>query len=546
MILWFNKLVPFNNPQESYAYSYLSLCAADNKAKSYVMGIGEAIEGYELQDSGISIKFTKQVSGQSFCSLSLDSDKKALILDSIKRNFWLQMYLDDLPMWTALGEYNEVSDTTYIYTHYTFLVSYNNDRVILVKPSFQRPINIDTSERLQFSYSVSWMQTEVSFADRFSSYLDPGFFENNIHWFSIINSFVMVVLLCALVLLILYRTVSKDYDRYNSQEIEANEFAETKGWKQVAGDAFKAPEFLPFFAAAVSTGWQLVLLTLFGIFTSILHPMYSERGSLSYYLLMEYALLGVAAGSQLGSMYAQYKGKRWLGTALLTSAAFPCFVSLITCTLNIVAVVYSSSAAIPLLTILEVAALLIFVYLPLFLLGLVLGKRYRAKRPLGQRVNSIQSPILREKYMFNHPLVLILCGGILPFSSIYVEVYYVFTSFWNYKFYYVYGFTLMSFILFALSVACVAIVTTYSTLNSEDHRWHWISLLSSGSVGLYLYIYATYYYLFKTKMSGVFQFVFYFAYMIMGSAYLALVAGAIGYTASYCFVQRIYSNIKSE
>ena len=148
--------------------------------------------------------------------------------------------------------------------------------------------------------------------------------------------------------------------------------------------------------------------------------------------------------------------------------------------------------------------------------------------------------------MFNHPLVLILCGGILPFSSIYVEVYYVFTSFWNYKFYYVYGFTLMSFILFALSVACVAIVTTYSTLNSEDHRWHWISLLSSGSVGLYLYIYATYYYLFKTKMSGVFQFVFYFAYMIMGSAYLALVAGAIGYTASYCFVQRIYSNIKSE
>ena len=39
----------------------------------------------------------------------------------------------------------------------------------------------------------------------------------------------MVLLLCGLVLLILYRTVSKDYDRYNSQELESNEFVETKG-----------------------------------------------------------------------------------------------------------------------------------------------------------------------------------------------------------------------------------------------------------------------------------------------------------------------------
>ena len=30
--------------------------------------------------------------------------------------------------------------------------------------------------------------------------------------------------------------------------------------------------------------------------------------------------------------------------------------------------------------------------------------------------------------------------GVLPFGSIFIEMYFVFTSFWNYKFYYVYGF----------------------------------------------------------------------------------------------------------
>ena len=549
VILWFNKFVPFNNPQESYPSSHLPLCICDQNAPPpSIPSIGEAIEGFTFQDSGISIKFTKQISGQPLCSLFLTPSQKSLIIDSIRRDFRLQLYLDDLPMWTSLGEYNEASDTTYIYTHYTFLLSHNGPLLIQCKPGFQRPITLsmDSSEALHFSYSVTWVQTETPFAERFSTYLDPNFLDSSVHWFSVMNSFVMVFLLCALVLVVLYGSVAKDYDRYNALEIEANEFAETKGWKQVAGDAFKAPEGVEFFVAAVSTGWLLGFLSLFGIFTSILHPMYSERGLFSDCVVVEYAVLGGVEGCLLGSVYEQYKGKRWIGTAVLTASGFPCFVAVVVCTLNIVASGYSSSAVIPLVTIGQVSAFLIFVYLPLFSLGVVLGKRYRAKRPLGQRVNSIHSPILREKHLFNHPLLLIICGGILPFSSIYVEVYYAFTSFWNYKFYYVYGFTLMSFVLFALSVACVAIVATYSTLNSEDHRWHWISLLSSGSVGLYLYIYAAYYYLFKTQMSGTLQFVFYFAYTLAGSTYLALVAGAIGYTASYCFVHKIYSNIKSD
>lgn len=546
VVLWFSKLVPFDNPQESYSYSDLPLCTSSGNERKYVMGLGEAIEGYELQDSGLEIKFQESVLSQPFCERKLDEVSREKLIEMVKRNFWLQMFIDDLPVWSPIGEYKDSIEETYIFSNYTLLVSYNQDKIIQAKATLKDPVALNSLENIQLYYSIAWDTTDITFANRFSSYLDPGFFENNVHWFSIFNSFVMVLLLCGLVLLILYRTVNKDYDFYNSQENEISEFVETKGWKQVAGDAFKAPEFLPFFTTAVSTGWHLCFLTFFAIFTSMLHPMYTERGSSAYYLLIEYSLLGTVSGFQCGSMYTEYKGKKWFGTAIFTSFSFPMLILSIGGNLTLTATLYSSSAAIPFLTILEIGGLFFFLYLPLFFLGLMIGKRYRLKRPITQRINSIQSPILREKKFYNSPAVLITLGGILPFSSIYIEVYYIFTSFWNYKFYYVYGFTLVSFILFGLSVGCVAIVASYSTLNSEDYRWHWISFASPGSVGVYLYIYSVYFYFFKTKMTGYLQFIFYFSYITVGSIYVSLIAGAIGYTSSYYFVKRIYSNIKSE
>ena len=41
------------------------------------------------------------------------------------------------------------------------------------------------------------------------------------------------------------------------------------------------------------------------------------------------------------------------------------------------------------------------------------------------------------------PAFLIPLTGVLPFGSIFIEMYFIFTSFWNYKFYYVYGFMLL-------------------------------------------------------------------------------------------------------
>jgi len=135
-------------------------------------------------------------------------------------------------------------------------------------------------------------------------------------------------------------------------------------------------------------------------------------------------------------------------------------------------------------------------------------------------------------------------GGILPFGSIFIEMYFVFTSL--YKYYYVYGFMLLVYVILITVTICVTIVSTYFLLNSEDYRWQWTSFLSAASTAGYVYLYAVYYFFVKTKMSGFFQTTFYFGYMAMFAFGLAILCGAIGFIGTSIFVHKIYSIIKGD
>ena len=92
-------------------------------------------------------------------------------------------------------------------------------------------------------------------------------------------------------------------------------------------------------------------------------------------------------------------------------------------------------------------------------------------------------------------------------------MYFIFTSFWNYKFYYVYGFMLLVYFILATVTVCVTIVTTYFLLNAEDWRWQWIAFLSAGSTAGYVWLYSVYYFFARTSMTGYLQTAFYFGYM---------------------------------
>lgn len=125
---------------------------------------------------------------------------------------------------------------------------------------------IDGGNILKFTYSVHWKKTDKVFDTRFNRYLEYDFFEHQIHWFSIFNSFMMVIFLCGLVALILLRTLRNDFARYaknDDLEMDGSRIGgEESGWKQVHGDVFRPPEHLVLFTALWGTGWQLIVLVL--------------------------------------------------------------------------------------------------------------------------------------------------------------------------------------------------------------------------------------------------------------------------------------------
>lgn len=104
-----------------------------------------------------------------------------------------------------------------------------------------------------------------------------------------------------------------------------------------------------------------------------------------------------------------------------------------------------------------------------------------------------------QKPWFVHPLFLAAGAGLLPFGAVFIETFFVLSSFWNYKFYFVYGALTLTLTLTLVATACTSIVSTYLLLNSEDHRWQWHAFYSGASPSIYVFLYSAYYFLFRTE-----------------------------------------------
>ena len=59
--------------------------------------------------------------------------------------------------------------------------------------------------QITFSYSVKWEASDIRWASRWDSYLGMG--DVQIHWFSIVNSIVVVLFLSGILTMIIIRTL---------------------------------------------------------------------------------------------------------------------------------------------------------------------------------------------------------------------------------------------------------------------------------------------------------------------------------------------------
>uniref|UniRef100_A0A7S0WFB7 Transmembrane 9 superfamily member n=1 Tax=Chlamydomonas leiostraca TaxID=1034604 RepID=A0A7S0WFB7_9CHLO len=556
VVLWVNKVGPYNNPTETYNYFSLPYCRRypDKKPEHAWGGLGEVLEGNELINSHYDIKFRVPVWGmQPICSMALTEAKAQQFHDAIVGQYWYELFMDDLPIWAFVGETikdKDGNDMAYIYTHKHFDISFNRDRIIHVNLTANHPVLVKPGVNLTFTYAVQWTPTTTPFARRFERYLDYSFFEHKIHWFSIFNSFMMVLFLTGLVAIILMRTLRKDYARYariTEDDMEALErdLAEESGWKMVHGDVFRPPRNLVLLAACVGTGAQLALLALGVVALTIAGSFFEERGTILTAFIVCYALTSCVGGYVSGSFYAANDGRAWIRAMLLTAGLFPGLCFGIAFVLNTIAICYKSLAAVPFGYIMAVILLWSFISFPLCLIGTVIGRNWNSTPNWPCRVKRIPSPVPDRKW-YLRPAIITAAGGLLPFGSIFIEMYFIFTSFWNYKVYYVYGFMLLVVCILLIVTACVTIVGTYFLLNAENYHWQWTSFGMAGSTALYVFLYSIHYFVFKTKMTGFFQTCFYFGYTSMLCLGLGLVCGAVGHLAAAAFVRTIYRNVKCD
>merc|ERR1712061_765462 len=230
---------------------------------------------------------------------------------------------------------------------------------------------------------------------------------------------------------------------------------------------------------------------------------------------------------------------------VLTGALIPSIVSFIMFGLNTIAVIYGSTTALSAGTLFYFVLIWMFA-MSLLLVGTLIGRATYVPEAVPCPVRkTFVRPIPSTNELYQQPWFVALVGGVLPFGSIFIEMYFIFTSFWNYKFYYVYGFMLLVFIILSIVSVCVTIVSTYFLLNAEDHRWKWTAFGSGASTGIYVFLYAIFYFYTKTMMTGFFQTVFYFGYMFMFAGGISFLTGAVDYVGTNWFVSSIYGQIKA-
>jgi transmembrane 9 superfamily protein 2/4 len=133
--------------------------------------------------------------------------------------------------------------------------------------------------------------------------------------------------------------------------------------------------------------------------------------------------------------------------------------------LNFFLIAAGSSAAVPFGTMCALIALWFLISVPLCFIGAYYGYRKpRIEHPL--RTNQIPRQI-PEQPGYLKPIWAILMGGVLPFGAIFIELYFIMTSIWAHKIYYMFGFLFFVGAVLILTCAEVTILMAYFQLCAE-------------------------------------------------------------------------------
>lgn len=412
------------------------------------------------------------------------------------------------------------------------------------------PLDLDKSQiireqdRISFTYEVEFVKSDIRWPSRWDAYLKME--GARVHWFSILNSLMVIFFLAGIVFVIFLRTVRRDLTKYEEldKEAQAQMNEELSGWKLVVGDVFREPECSKLLCVMIGDGVQITGMTVVTIVFAALGFMSpASRGMLLTGMILLYLFLGIAAGYVAVRLWRILKGttEGWRSVSWSVACFFPGIVFVILTILNFILWGSHSTGAIPISLYFVLLSLWFCISVPLTLLGGFMGTRAEAIQ-FPVRTNQIPREIPARKLP---SWVLVLGAGTLPFGTLFIELFFILSSIWLGRFYYVFGFLLMVAILLVIVCAEVSVVLTYMHLCVEDWRWWWKAFFASGSVSVYVFLYSINYLVFDLQsLSGPVSAILYLGYSLIIAVAIMLSTGAIGFLTAFYFVHYLFSSVK--
>uniref|UniRef100_A0A804KR02 Transmembrane 9 superfamily member n=1 Tax=Musa acuminata subsp. malaccensis TaxID=214687 RepID=A0A804KR02_MUSAM len=316
--------------QLPYDFYFLDYCKP-SKIMNNAENLGEVLRGDRIENSIYVFKMRRDETCKVSCRTKLTAESAKNFKEKIDDEYRVNMILDNLPVavprlrrdgsqaptyehgFRVGYKASYKDDKYYINNHLSFRVMYHKDpesedsRIVgfevipssvkheytdwdeknpkvhtcmpstKITPSSNTPQEVAADAYNVFSYDVTFQPSEIKWASRWDTYLLMN--DDQIHWFSIINSLMIVLFLSGMVAMIMMRTLYRDIANYNQLETQ-DEAQEETGWKLFFGMTLVTMIF-------ASLEWKMITLKtafmfpgiVFGIFFMLNALIWGEKSS---------------------------------------------------------------------------------------------------------------------------------------------------------------------------------------------------------------------------------------------------------------------------